>query len=70
MLFYVNLQDADISGEVVDVDEAKLEKQAWRSVSVVTNNCAVVLYASQAAPDFLRGALGKVYFGKGSSEDG
>jgi len=62
LLFYFNLQDIHIVGDIfpaVDLFSSKMA--AWRSVSVYTGDCALVLHVSQSAPSFLKTAKGKVH---------
>jgi len=53
-LVYVRLrQFPDINSDFPD-DLSELTSQGWRSVSVVINEYALVIYANSSAPDFLR----------------
>jgi len=62
LLFYFNLQDIHIVGNVLtDVDAYSSEMAAWRSVSVFLGDCAFVLHVSEKAPGFLKTAKGKVH---------
>ena len=62
LLFYFNLQDIHIVGDMfpaVDLYSSKMA--AWRSVSVFLGDCAFVLHVSEKAPVFLKTAKGKVH---------
>ncbi len=62
LLFYFNLQDIHVVGNVLtDVDAYSSEMAAWRSVSVFLGDCAFVLHVSEKAPGFLKTAKGKVH---------
>ena len=62
LLFYFNLQDIHIVGNVLtDVDAYSSKMAAWRSVSVFLGDCAFVLHVSEKAPGFLKTAKGKVH---------
>ena len=70
LLFYFNRQDTDVVENVLtNIDTYSLEMAAWRSVSVVANDCAFVLHVSEKAPDFLKTAKGKVYCNPSSCFD-
>jgi len=60
LVFYVNLLDHSITGSRVSGDTTELERQRWRSVSVVTNECACVFCAANGAPFFLGSVVGVV----------
>ena len=62
LLFYFNLQDIHVVGDVLtDVDSYSSKMAAWRSVSLFAGDCAFVLHASEKAPAFLKTAKGKVH---------
>ena len=62
LLFYFNLQDIHVVGNVLtDVDAYSSEMAAWCSVSVFLGDCAFVLHVSEKAPGFLKTAKGKVH---------
>ncbi len=62
LLFYFNLQDIHVVGNVLtDVDAYSSKMAAWRSVSVFLGDCAFVLHVSEKAPSFLKIAKGKVH---------
>ena len=62
LLFYFNLQDIHVVGNVLtDVDAYSSEMAAWRSVSVFLGDCAFVLHVSEKAPGFLKTAKGKIH---------
>jgi len=62
LLFYFNLQDIHVVGNVLtDVDAYSSKMAAWRSVSVLLGDCAFVLHVSKKAPGFLKTAKGKVH---------
>jgi hypothetical protein len=62
LLFYFNLQDIHVVGDVLtDVDCYSSKMAAWRSVSVFTGERAFVLYVSETAPGFLKTATGRVH---------
>ena len=62
LLFYFNLQDVHVNGDVLtDVDSYSSKMSAWRSVAVCSGDCAFVLHVSEKAPGFLKTAKGKVY---------
>ena len=62
LLFYFNLQDIHVVGNVLtDVDAYSSKMAAWRSVSVFSGDCAFVLHVSEKAPGFLKTAKGKVH---------
>jgi hypothetical protein len=61
ILSYLNLKDTVLSMQQSSIPEIPwLSQQGWRSVSVVSNNCAFVLLVAQSAPPFLREKLSKV----------
>ena len=62
ILFYYNLQDIHVVGDVLtDVGTCSSKLAAWRSVSVLLDDCAFVLHVSEKAPGFLKTANGKVH---------
>jgi len=62
LLFYFNLQNIHVVGNVLtDVDAYSSKMAAWRSVSVFLGDCAFVLHVSEKAPGFLKTAKGKVH---------
>lgn len=62
LLFYFNLQDIHVVGDMFPAVDAYSSKMAgWRSVSVDSGDCALVLHISQSAPSFLKTAKGKVH---------
>jgi len=61
LLFYLNLQDIYIQhqGNLPPIENLDFIEQAgWRSVSVVENSCAFVVFASKSAPDFIKRVVG------------
>lgn len=62
LIFYFNLQNIYVAGNTFPaIDNYSSKMTAWRSVSVCSNDCALVLHISQRAPDFLKTAQGKVH---------
>ncbi len=62
LLFYFNLQDIHVVGDIFPAVDSYLSKMvAWRSVSVYSGDCALVLHVSEGAPSFLKTSKGKVY---------
>jgi len=62
LLFYFNLQDIHVVGDKFPaVDPYSSRMAAWRSVSVDSGDCALVLHVSQSAPSFLKTAQDKVH---------
>lgn len=62
LIFYFNLQNIYVAGNTFPaIDNYSSKMTAWRSVSSCSNDCALVLYVSQRAPDFLKTAQGKVH---------
>lgn len=62
LLFYFNLKDIHVVGDKFPaVDPYSSRMAAWRSVSVVSGDCALVLHVSQSAPGFLKTTKGKVH---------
>jgi len=62
LLFYFNLQDISIVGDKFpDVAPYSSKMAVWRSVSLASNDCALVLHVSESAPSFLKTAEGKVH---------
>ena len=62
LLFYFNLQGIHVVGDIFpDVDTYSSKMAEWRSVSVVSDDFALVLHVSQNAPGFLKTAKGKVH---------
>ncbi len=62
LLFYFNLQDVDVVGDKLPAVATNSSKMAtWRSVSVTSGDCGIVVHVSEAAPDFLKTAMGKVH---------
>lgn len=62
LLFYFNLQDIHIVGNIFpDVDPYSSKMSGWRSVSVYSGDCALVLHVSLSAPNFLKTSKGKVH---------
>jgi len=60
MVFYLNLQDHGITNWEFPRNVKILQEQGWRSVSVLTNECACVLCALEDAPEFLMSNVGKI----------
>ena len=61
LLFYLNLQDVYIQhqGNLPPTENLDFIEQAgWRSVSVVENSCAIVIFANESAPAFLKKLTG------------
>lgn len=64
LLFYLNLQDVYIQFEGHQLPKVNIDHQdhkSWRSVSVVENECAFIIYADERAPDFIKKAVGKIF---------
>lgn len=62
LLFYFNLQNVHVVGDVVSKKAMQSEQlRKWRSVSVFSHDFAFVLFASESAPDFLRSAVGTIH---------
>lgn len=63
LLFYLNWQDYSIDGNSLECLEALNQEHfhMWRSVSVVSNDCAFVLSGHEESPGFIFGAIGNVY---------
>lgn len=62
LLFYLNLQDIHVVGDIFpDVDCYSSIMAGWRSVSVDSGDCALVLHVSQRAPSFMKTSKGKVH---------
>jgi len=63
LLFYFNMQDVYIKFDGHEVPKVNIDHEdhkSWRSVSVVENECAFIIYADQYAPDFLKEGVGKI----------
>lgn len=63
LLFYLNLQDVCIQFDGHKLPKVKIDHEdhvGWRSVSVVENSCAFIVFANEAAPDFIKEAVGKI----------
>ncbi len=63
LLFYLNLQDAYIQFDGHELPKVKIDHNdhmAWRSVSVVENSCAFIIFTDEVAPDFIKDAVGKI----------
>ena len=60
-LVYINLKGGIRPETEPWPDLAPLKNHGWRSVSLIGNACARVLYARENAPDFLLEAMGKTY---------
>ena len=61
LLFYMNLQDVYIQYQrhTLPKDNINdLEQAGWRSISVVENSCAFVVFANESAPDFIKKVAG------------
>lgn len=62
LIFYFNLQNIYVAGNTFpSIDSYSSKMTAWRSVSVCSNDCALVLHISQRAPYFLKIAQNKVH---------
>lgn len=63
LLFYLNWQDYSITGSSIEYgEEFELGSLSpWRSVSVVSNDCAFVLFVNTDAPEFLQQAVGVLH---------
>lgn len=59
ILAYVNLEKFILDLETTFPVSAEFQQQGWRSISVLGNSYCRVLYAGEAAPDFLRLNAGK-----------
>lgn len=58
-LVYVNLEGRHLDANSVVPDLSELRAQGWRSVSVLFSPYAVVLFACDDAPEFIRTASGR-----------
>ena len=63
LLFYLNLQDYSIIGNELSYEELEDYEtlSLWRSVTVVSNDCAFVLFTNNDAPEFLKVSVGSLY---------
>jgi hypothetical protein len=62
LLFYFNLQNTHVvDDKFPNVDCCSSKMAGWRSVSVDTGDCAIILHISQYAPNFIRASKGKVH---------
>lgn len=59
VLVYLNLTDTTYSNKKVDFPHEELEK--WKSVSLVSNNCAIVLACSDQCNQLLFPHIGHLY---------
>jgi hypothetical protein len=57
LLIYLNLDASIVEVPTIGTSEC-VQLFHWRSVSVVSNGCAFVLYASESAPSYIRAAVG------------
>jgi hypothetical protein len=60
-LIYIDYSGTFLEAESAVPDTTELESQGWRSVSLLFTPYAVVLFARNSAPSFLRGATGKTH---------
>jgi len=60
-LIYVDLTDTFLEAGSAVPDTTELESQGWRSVSLLLTPYAVVLFARNGAPSFLRDAAGETH---------
>ena len=62
VLVYLNLKDTTYNDADVDYALVDEEINHWLSVSVVTNNCAIVLSCNDSKQELLNINVGKLYF--------
>lgn len=60
LIVYFNLKGYYLDDKDIFADISGIKKQGWRSVSIVSNSNAIVFFASENAPDFLRNAVGNI----------
>lgn len=58
-LIYIDLEDTFLTPDALAPNTTELENQGWRSVSLLFTPYAVVLFARNSAPSFLRDATGE-----------
>lgn len=61
LLFYLNWQDYSIEEGDFNCGELNPTLSLWRSVSVVSNDCAFGLFAHKDAPEFLKATVLQLY---------
>jgi hypothetical protein len=62
VLVYLNLSDTTYTSEIVNTSLIDSELRNWKSVSLVTNNCAIVLSCYDDSNDLLKPLAGKLFF--------
>jgi len=61
LLIYLNLRGTTLDCDDLEIIDDKDKIQGWRSISVVSNNCAFVISAAASAPIFLQIRSGKIF---------
>jgi len=61
VLVYLNLNDTTYTKDPVDTTFIDSELRHWKSVSLVTNNCAIVLSCADRSNKLLAPFVGKLY---------
>lgn len=61
VLVYLNLSDTTYTNEQINVSQVSAELNRWRSVSLVSNNCAAVLHCNDCGNQLLRPLVGNLY---------
>jgi len=64
LLFYINFQDVHIEHQGSRLPKRlsySFERAGWRSITVVENECAFVVFASETAPYFIRKVFGSIF---------
>ncbi len=61
VLVYLNLSDTTYTNTSVDISLTYEELDSWQSVSVVTNNCAIVLSCNDDNNKLLKPLVGELY---------
>ena len=64
VLVYLNLSDTTYTNEQVDLTAISYELDRWNSVSLVTNNCAIVLRCNDRDNHFLMPLVGDLHVKK------
>ena len=62
VLVYLNLKDTTYKDVAVDYALVDEEINHWQSVSVVTNNCAIVLRCNNQSIELLTANVGILHF--------
>jgi len=61
VLVYLNLSDTTYTNAAVDTSLIDRELANWQSVSLVTNNCSIVLSCNDSSNKLLKPLVGKLY---------